>query len=55
MKIMIAAGGRAGKRTIASNGNRPRRAAGQGRSAGGFTKPRGLARDGRITLTGDDR
>jgi hypothetical protein len=46
MKIMIAAGGRAGKRTIALNGNRPRRAPGQGWPGRGWEVFQGLARDG---------
>ena len=46
MKIMIAAGGRAGKRTIALNGNRPRRAAGHGWPDRGVEEACRLAMDG---------
>lgn len=55
MKIMIAAGGRAGKRTIALNGNRPRRAAGQARPARAIRVFRSLARDGSGAVTGGGR
>ena len=50
MKILIMAGGRDGKRTIALNGNRPRRAGVQGCTPRAVQEVRSRAMDGEDSL-----